>query len=1235
MTNKIYRTYVEKHEGFDVESSNLYREIMSQLNIQGLSGIRVIHRYDCSGIDEATYEAAKNTIFGEVGDKVFTEFDYSGNCLIREYQPGMYDQRADSASQCIKMLSPKSNPIVKCATVFVFLGEINASEYEMLKRYLINPVETREGRKELPDSLEDIAPEPPQVKVLDGFTDMSQADRERFVKDYGLAMSLDDLKFIQDYFISKKRNPTITEIRVLDTYWSDHCRHTTFNTVIDDVKFSGAYSEQIEKAYQEYLQAREFYYGERADQRPVTLMDIATICAKVLKREGVLDDLDESEEINACSIVVDADVEGKTEQYLVMFKNETHNHPTEIEPFGGAATCLGGAIRDPLSGRAYVYQAMRVTGCGNPNTPYYETLNGKLPQRVITTQAAAGYSSYGNQIGLATGLVSEIYHEGYVAKRMEIGAVIACAKRENVKRSRPEAGDVVLLVGGRTGRDGCGGATGSSKAHDISSLEECSAEVQKGNPIIERKIQRLFRHPECARLIKRCNDFGAGGVSVAVGELTDGILIDLDAVPKKYQGLDGTELAISESQERMAVVVAEADVEKFREFCAKENVECTQIATVTDDNRMRMLWRGKTIVDLERAFLNTNGVAQHIKVEVASGEIKNNCGCEAKSVKEKLYSTLEKLNSCSQRGLIERFDSTVGANTVLLPLGGKYQRTPMQVMAARLPIGETNTGTLMSYGFDPYLSEQNPFFGAIYAVMESVLRIACAGGDAKRVRLTFQEYFEKLLKDPKKWGKPFMALLGAFTAQRRLNVAAIGGKDSMSGSFLDLNVPPTLVSFAVAPVDIRNVISSELKRKGNKLYLLKTEYKDNMPDFDKFNAMCQKLYEGIRNQKIVSARTVEPDGVLPTLSRMAFGNMLGVELNEGFDLFAPNRLSVIIETEGDFEGGILLGQVTDTRQIVVSGEVIPLDEAYSHYIATLESVFSTANLSEAKVEPATPCSIRNTKRTGVKIAKPKVFIPVFPGTNCEYESILAFERAGGRVDNFVFKNLFDGDIEYSIDALKKHIDDSQIIMLPGGFSAGDEPNGSGKFIATVFRSEKIKDAINEFLYKRDGLMLGICNGFQALIKLGLVPFGEIGADGGEEFPPTLTFNAIGRHQSRVVRTKITSVLSPWFSKLNTGDIVSVAISHGEGRFVCSEEMYKQLEKNGQIATQYVDFEGRPSMNYDFNPSGSFMAVEAITSKDGRILGKMGHTERYENGLFKNVEGNFDLSIFSAGIEYFG
>ncbi|NLB60858.1 MAG: phosphoribosylformylglycinamidine synthase, partial [Clostridiales bacterium] len=1008
-------------------------------------------------------------------------------------------------------------------------------------------------------------------------------------------------------------------------------------TVIDNVKFSGKNSEKIEQAYNEYLSAREFYYGEKAKTRPITLMDIGTIGAKVLKREGVLNDLDESEEINACSIVVDAEVNGTKEQYLVMFKNETHNHPTEIEPFGGAATCLGGAIRDPLSGRAYVYQAMRVTGCADPNTPYNETLQGKLPQRVITTQAAAGYSSYGNQIGLATGQVAEIYHSGYMAKRMEIGAVIAVAKRENVIRERPQAGDVVLLVGGRTGRDGCGGATGSSKAHDICSLADCSAEVQKGNPIIERKIQRLFRNEKCAKLIKRCNDFGAGGVSVAVGELTDGILIDLDAVPKKYQGLDGTELAISESQERMAVVVSESDVAEFMEYCAQENVECTKIATVTDDHRMRMLWRGKEIVNLDRDFLNTNGVAQHIDVEVASGEVNNTTENTTKSIKEQLFSTLQKLNSCSQRGLIERFDSTVGANTVLLPLGGKYQRTPAQALAAKLPVGETNCGTLMSYGFDPYLSEQNPFFGAIYAVMESVLKIACAGGDATRVRLTFQEYFEKLLNDPIKWGKPFMALLGAFVAQKQLKVGAIGGKDSMSGTFLDISVPPTLVSFAVAPADIRNVISSELKCKCNKLYLLRTEYKDNMPDFDGFNAMCQELYKGIENKKIVSARTVEPDGIVPTLSRMAFGNMLGVDISADKNLFTAQPLSVIIEVEGDISNGIYMGTVTDSQNITVAGESICLDEAYSHYTKTLESVFPTANINELKVENAKPFTTRNTKKPSVKIAKPRVFIPVFPGTNCEYESIDVFTRKGAIVDSFVFKNLKEGDIEYSINELKKRIDDSQIIMLPGGFSAGDEPNGSGKFIATVFRSEKVKEAVNNLLYKRDGLMLGICNGFQALIKLGLVPFGEIGAtggEGGENIPPTLTYNSIGRHQSRIVQTKVTSVLSPWFSKLKVGDVVSVAISHGEGCFICSEEMYLNLERNGQIATQYVDFNGVPSMNYDFNPSGSFKAVEAITSKDGRILGKMGHTERYDRHLYKNVNGNFDMSIFASGVEYF-
>lgn len=1240
--NKIYRVYVEKKEGFNVEAANLYADIKAQLGIKELKGVRTVSRYDVCGIDEDTFRTACKTIFAELNaDNVFFEMPDCKNYIIRELQTGTYDQRADSAEQCIKMLAANSSPVVKTASIFIFDGNLSSDDTDNLRRYLINPVETREGSTDMPDTLSSSAEIPADVEILSDFNTYSEDELATFIKARGLAMTLADARFIQEHYKKLDRCPTITEIKVIDTYWSDHCRHTTFMTRLDSVSFENDETGELEKTWHEYLQAREFVYGDK--KKPITLMDLGTIAAKFLKKQGKMQDLDESEEINACSIRCDVDVDGEAVPYLIMFKNETHNHPTEIEPFGGAATCLGGAIRDPLSGRAYVYQAMRVTGCGDPLTPFEETIEGKLPQSVITKGAAAGYSSYGNQIGLATGHVSEIYHKGYAAKRMEIGAVIAAAPAKNVVRTSPLPGDVVLLVGGRTGRDGCGGATGSSKSHDISSLSSCGAEVQKGNPITERKIQRLFRNEKASRLIKRCNDFGAGGVSVAVGELSDGLLINLDLVPKKYDGLDGTELAISESQERMAVVVSEKDAGIFTALAHEENLECTQIAVITDDARMRMTWRGKTIVDIERAFLDTNGVIAHMNAVSGAKKITYKTD-KVDDVKARWLESLSSLNGCSQRGLAERFDSTVGANTVLMPFGGKYQATPAQAMAAKIPTdGKTNTGTVMAYGFDPYLSEKSPYHGAMYAVMESLGRIAAAGADAKKAKLTFQEYFEKLGKDETRWGKPLSALLGAFRAQCAMQVAAIGGKDSMSGTFMDISVPPTLVSFAVAPADMRHIISPELKKSGHMLCMLRTSYDVNgIPDFKGYSALLEALHNAIRDGAVVSAATVSPEGIAATVSKMAFGNMLGVDFSLNSDsLFTPMPCSIIVELENAAAKNtyfhdlntVDIGIVTDKREFNACGITISVQEAYHAFTATLEPVFTTGNH-----DTTAPCTISYTEKishnSSIKIARPKVIVPVFPGTNCEYESIRAFENAGAKVESIVIKNTKPGDTEESLRELEKLIRSAQIIMLPGGFSSGDEPDGSAKFTATVFRSARVRDAVHDLLKNRDGLMLGICNGFQTLIKLGLVPYGEIRDT--TETAPTLTFNRIGRHQSRIVRTRISSALSPWFNRVDAGDIISVPISHGEGRvvFPCETEL-ELVKTNGQIACQYVDLEGKPSMDTDYNPAQSQLAIEALTSPDGRILGKMGHSERYTQGLYKNVKGNYDSGIFISGVSYFG
>lgn len=1237
--DKIYRVFAEKKPGFDVEAKNLLADIKAQLGIPALVSLRILARYDVCGIDDATFETACKTIFAEPNaDYVTYEMPKEEHFIIRELQTGTYDQRADSAEQCIKMLSPESHPVVKTAVVFIFDGELSASDMDSLRRYLINPVETREGKSELPASLTEDAPVPQDVEELTDFNSYTEQQMQSFIAERGLAMSLADAMFIQAHYREKGRVPTITEIKVIDTYWSDHCRHTTFMTRLSNVTFENDSTGELKKAWDEYLAIRKDVYGDR--DKPICLMDVGTIAAKYLKKHGLMENLDISEEINACSIRCDVDVDGKNVPYLIMFKNETHNHPTEIEPFGGAATCLGGAIRDPLSGRSYVYQAMRVTGAGDPLTPFEKTLPGKLPQSVITRSAAAGYSSYGNQIGLATGLVDEVYHEGYVAKRMEIGAVIAAAPQENVIRERPQPGDCVLLVGGRTGRDGCGGATGSSKSHNTASLATCGAEVQKGNPITERKIQRLFRDKAASTLIKRCNDFGAGGVSVAVGELADGLDINLDLVPKKYDGLDGTELAISESQERMAVVTAPGDVDKFMELCSRENLECTQIATVTDDAHMRIKWRGKTIVDIEREFLDTNGVLSSVDAAPASTAIDRSAG-NIGSIADELTRRLSSLASCSRRGLSERFDSTVGANTVLMPFGGKTQTTPEKVMAAKVPTsGETHTGTLMSYGFDPYLSERSPYHGAMYAVMESLARLACAGGDTTQAKLTFQEYFEKLGKNKSKWGKPLSALLGALKAQLEMKVAAIGGKDSMSGTFNDISVPPTLCSFAVVPCDVRQVVSGELKAPGHKLVLLQTVYdKNGNPDFEKFRNMLSALHKAIHSGKVAAAYTMDTNGLAVTVAKMAFGNMLGAKLTVSKDdLFRDMPCSVVAEmTDGGAEvfgcsDAHDIGEVTDKGFLELAGEKIELAKCLTAFSSTLEPVFSTGE-HDTKHADKISCDTRSTAKPKIRIAKPHVLVPVFPGTNCEYESIRAFEREGAVVRSLVIRNTKNGDIEESLKALADMIADSQIIMLPGGFSSGDEPDGSAKFTATVLRSARVKDAVHELLKNRDGLMLGICNGFQTLIKLGLVPYGEIRDT--DESAPTLTFNRIGRHMSRIVRTRIASVKSPWFSAVNVGDIISVPISHGEGRVVFpSDAELEKVTANGQVATQYVDLTGAPSMDTDFCPPQSQLAIEGLFSPDGRILGKMGHSERFTDGLYTNVEGNFDSGIFRSGVKYF-
>ena len=1240
----VLRCYTEKRKGFDSASQSLCSSMRELLEIPALTYVRELCRYDVEGIDAETYAKAKNIVFSEpmVDDCYDEQYpmpegDY--RILAVEPLPGQYDQRSDSCAQCIQLMTQGERPKVAAAHIYVLGGKLTDEELDKIRGYLINPVDSREASAAKPETLEANYAIPTEVDTVEGFISMDAAALEQMRTSLGLAMELDDLQFLQSYFAGEeKRDPTITEVRMIDTYWSDHCRHTTFLTEIDE---SAIDDQMVLDAYNRYLAGRVEVYGEeKAAKRPVTLMDIGTIAGKVLKKRGCLPNLDESEEINACSIRINATVDGKKEPWLLMFKNETHNHPTEIEPFGGAATCLGGAIRDPLSGRSYVYQAMRVTGAGDPTVPLSETLEHKLPQRKLCTTAAAGYSSYGNQIGLATGLVHEIYHPGYVAKRMEIGAVVGAAPIENVIREVPDPGDIVILLGGRTGRDGCGGATGSSKSHTTESLETCGAEVQKGNPPEERKIQRLFRNPEATRMIRRCNDFGAGGVSVAIGELADGLDINLNAVPKKYDGLDGTELAISESQERMAVVVAKENVEKFIEMANEENIEATVVAVVTDTNRLRMTWNGNTIVDVSRDFLNTNGASKHTKAHVSplptpSIEVPT----EGANLKEKILNLSSKLNICLERGLTERFDGSIGASSVFMPYGGKNQLTPTQVMAATLPTaGQCSTASVMGFGFDPYYMEQNPYLGASSSVIESMARLVAAGCDYNTAYLTFQEYFEHLNRDPEKFGTPLAALLGAYDAQIMLGRAAIGGKDSMSGTYDDMHVPPTLVSFAIAPEEADNLVSPEFKQAGHPVYFLDATYfMDGSPDYAAIRNTWETVQALIARGKVAASWALSAGGIAEGIVKMSVGNDIGFTFAPTFTpdgLFLKNYGGILIEATEELENMPLwlIGMTTDKPEIDAFGEIIPLSDLKQSLEGTLESVFPTrAAASDDKlVKPV--YTERSTKAPAVKTARPAAVIPVFPGTNCEYDTAKAVETAGGEAKIVVVRNLSHDALMRSAEELEQAIRGSQMMILPGGFSGGDEPDGSGKFIASFLRAPAIKDAVHDLLNNRDGLMLGICNGFQALIKLGLVPYGEI--RDLDDTCPTLTYNLIGRHQSRYVQTRVASVKSPWLSSCEVGDVHSIAISHGEGRFVAPQVEIDRLVANGQVAFQYVDFNGEPSMDIAFNPNGSMCAIEGITSPDGRVLGKMGHTERYTKYVGQNIFGEKYQPIFENGVKYF-
>ena len=1263
--SNVRRVYVEKKPSFAVKAKELKHEISSYLGIKTVTAVRVLIRYDVENISDDVFEKACHTVFAEppVDDLYLEKFEAADGAHIFsvEFLPGQFDQRADSAVQCVQFLDENAQPIIRSATTYVIEGDITEEEFEAIKNHCINPVDSRETGLQKPETLVTEFKDPEDVKIFDGFRDMEEAPLKELYSSLNLAMTFKDFLHIQNYFKNEeKRDPSMTEIRVLDTYWSDHCRHTTFSTELTQVKFDeGDYKTPIVDTYNRYLSDREVLYKGR-DDKFVCLMDLALMAMKKLKSEGKLQDQEESDEINACSIVVPVDVNGKEEEWLINFKNETHNHPTEIEPFGGAATCLGGAIRDPLSGRTYVYQAMRVTGAADPTVSVKETLKGKLPQKKLVRGAAHGYSSYGNQIGLATGYVKEIYHPNYVAKRMEIGAVMGAAPRRAVIRENSDPGDIIILLGGRTGRDGIGGATGSSKVHTEASIEVCGAEVQKGNAPTERKIQRMFRREEVSYIIKKCNDFGAGGVSVAIGELAPGLQIDLDKVPKKYAGLDGTEIAISESQERMAVVVAPEDVEKFLGFANEENLEAVPVAVVTKEPRLVLSWRGKEVVNISRAFLDTNGAHQETTVEV---EIPNKEGNlfeerpDVADVREKWLSTLADLNVCSQKGLVEMFDSSIGAGSVLMPYGGKNQLTETQAMVAKVPVqnGTTNTVTMMSYGFDPYLSSWSPYHGAAYAVTESVARIVAAGGDYKKIRFTFQEYFRRMTEDPKRWSQPFAALLGAYAAQMGFGLPSIGGKDSMSGTFNDIDVPPTLVSFAVDVAKLQDVITPELKKAGNKLVWLrapKDQY--DLPDYAAIMDQYEKLHNDIQAGKVVSAYALDRHGIAAAVSKMAFGNAMGVKIEHNLDprdFFAPGFGDLVLEVPAEKVGQLsitytVIGEVTADGKFSYGNAEITLDEAYKAWTGTLEKVFKTTSGEEndgpvamavktADPEATYENGIYNTKNIYVckhKVAKPRVFIPVFPGTNCEYDSTKAFERAGAEVDVKVFKNLSAEDIRDSVEIFEKSIDQAQMIMFPGGFSAGDEPDGSAKFFATAFQNAKIKEAVMKLLNERDGLALGICNGFQALIKLGLVPYGEI--CGQKEDSPTLTYNTIGRHISKMVYTKVVSNKSPWLQKATLGGVYCNPASHGEGRFVANDEWLAKLLANGQVATQYVNPNGELDQSEESNINGSTYNIEGITSPDGRVLGKMAHSERRDNGVAINIYGQQDIQIFESGVEYF-
>ena len=1249
--SKVKRVYVEKKQPYAVTAKELTEDIKGYLEIDGLKEVRVLVRYDVENLSEDTYKKALTSVFSEppvddVYEETFPYDEANSKVFSVEFLPGQFDQRADSAVQCVKFLNEDENPVIKTATTYVLVGDISDAEFEQIKNYCINPVDSRETGLEKPETLVTEFEEPADVIIFEGFKDMEEKPLKELYDSLGLAMTFKDFLHIQNYFKNEEnRDPSMTEIRVLDTYWSDHCRHTTFNTELTDVKFDeGYFNEPIEKTYESYLDTRKDVFGERKDKF-VCLMDLALIAMRKLKKEGKLDDQEKSDEINACSIVVPVEVDGQTEEWLVNFKNETHNHPTEIEPFGGAATCLGGAIRDPLSGRTYVYQAMRVTGAADPTKPMSETLHGKLPQKKLVQGAANGYSSYGNQIGLATGLVKEIYHPDYVAKRMEIGAVMGAAPRRAVQRLTSDPGDIIILLGGRTGRDGCGGATGSSKIHTEESIETCGAEVQKGNAPTERKLQRLFRREEVSHIIKKCNDFGAGGVSVAIGELADGLHVNLDKVPKKYAGLDGTEIAISESQERMAVVVDKDDVEQFLKYANEENLEATVVAYVTEEPRLVLEWRGKEIVNISRAFLDTNGAHQETTVEVDMPDEEKNFFKKpvVDDVKDKWLETLSDLNVCSQKGLVEKFDGSIGAGSVFMPHGGKYQKTETQTMVAKLPVlkGKCDTVTMMSYGFDPYLSSWSPYHGAIYAVVDSIAKVVASGGDYKKIRMTFQEYFRRMTEEPRRWSQPFAALLGAYDAQMGFGLPSIGGKDSMSGTFNDIDVPPTLVSFAVDVAKEKDIITPEFKAAGNKIVkfeIVRDQYEK--PVYEEVMKLYDKIHDMIQNGVIISAYALESKGIIPAVSKMAFGNNIGVSISgriPGADLFAPSFGDIIAEIPSDklddiTASYVLIGETNDKATFEYGYDSIPMDEALKVWEKPLEKVFPTRSHNDKSLLDTPVYDKGSIYVCKNKVAKPTVFIPVFPGTNCEYDSAKAFENAGANVITKVFKNLTPEDIRDSVNIFERAISQAQIIMFPGGFSAGDEPDGSAKFFATAFRNSKIEEAVHKLLNERDGLALGICNGFQALIKLGLVPNGKI--TGQDINSPTLTYNTINRHVSKMVYTKVVSNKSPWLQKAELGGVYVNPASHGEGRFVAPESCIKELFANGQVATQYVNEQGIPTMDEEWNVNGSYYAIEGITSPDGRCLGKMAHIERKGTSVATNIYGEQDLKVFESGVEYF-